>query len=665
MKNLIFLILLFFGYGYSAVLAQKTKSGDTLIFDSFEGVYTQTFKSENNSSFKNGSFKFESKVLQDSIYNRLNKLSIQGSHKDGYYHGYWTFSKLIYELDIKNVNQGRTHSLDYALNGKEIRVVMRFNNGLATGRWMIDKYLIENSRQRELQNSGFIFCNNGFFNGEFSYKNDDEKVSLNGKLNEDGYLDGQLLIRWRDENNKDIREEREYRDGFLLQLNRFEGDDQTPFLNLEYRDVEMQLQLLQNESQNEIKISDGFYGVHFDNGYKQKDLRNEMQKEGNQWVEHFLSVFTGFLDENSTEVNLPQIRFTKRFVFDYGDDLELLDKLKKQNQLLLNNAEQFINTPSNILYAAQSDSVARSMRVMQQINDKARIIEDVLEKIASGFFESRNRDNFYSSGIAGLNTNETLYYPSKKDSIAFVWEPSKLITSADNLLANLEDYLSFLEMKYKKHEKNTTTKVTNLQQATTLSAIDTTIVHYEAQNEANFGSIDALSKKPFENLGFEQKIYLLAHQKKLAQIRKNYLAKTEFEDKKEIGNQYIDNLKNLASQYERLRQVGIEQKRIDSLFTIYEDNPFDYRMVEIPILSQIKEKGLRLFRHYAEELYAETKPERFEQRLSQIELLLTRLKYFSENYNNADVQAINRAVRRESVPARIERLFDLGNDKDI
>ena len=665
MRNLFFLILFFFGFCCSALLAQKTKSGDTVIFDSFEGNYSQTFKTENSNLIKNGSFKFESNVLQDSIINRLNKLSIQGSHKDGQFHGYWTFSKLLYILDIKNINQGRTHSLDYALSGKEIRVVMRFNNGLATGRWMIDKYLIENSRQRELQNSGFIFCNNGFFTGEFAYKNDDEKIALNGQLNEDGYLDGQLFIRWRDDNNKDIREERKYRDGFLLQLNRFEGDDQKPFLNLEYRDVEMQLQLLQNESQNEIKISEGFYGVHFDNGYKQKDLRNEMQIEGNQWVEHFLSIFTGFLDENSNEVTVPQTRFTKRFVFDYGDDLELLDKLKKQNRLLLTSAEQFINTPSNILYAEQSDSVARSMRVMQQIHDKSIIIEDVLEKIASGFFESRNRDNFYSSGISGLDAKEMLYYPSKKDSVAFAWEPTTLITSAENLLNNLESYLSFLDMKYKKHEKNTTTKVTNLQQAATLSAIDSTIVHYEAQNEASFGSIDNLSKQPFENLGFEQKIYLLAHQKKLAQIRKNYLAKTEFEDKREIGNQYIDNLKSLAGQYERLRQVGIEQKRIDSLFTIYEDNPFDYRMVEIPILSQIKEKGLRLFRHYAEELYAETKPERFEQKLSQIELLLERLKYFSENYNNANVQAINRAVRRESVPARIERLFDLGNDKDI
>lgn len=640
-------------------------NGDTVIFDIFEGNYRQVFSNQNGVYVKNGQFNFESATIEDRVSNLFEKLTIQGTYRNNLFHGYWKFSDFDYKLKINNISQGKTHSLDYTLDGAETSTVMRFNNGLATGRWMIDKYLIENSKQRDLQNSGFIFCNNGFFNGEFAYKNDDEKVSLNGKLNEDGYLDGQLLIRWRDENNKDIREEREYRDGFLLQLNRFEGDDQTPFLNLEYRDVEMQLQLLQNESQNEIKISEGFYGVHFDNGYKQKDLRNEMQKEGNQWVEHFLSIFTGFLDENSDEVTLPQIRFTKRFVFDYGDDLDLLDKLKKQNQLLLTNAEQFINTPSNILYAEQSDSVARSMRVMQQIHDKSIILEDVLEKIASGFFESRNRDNFYSSGISGLDANETIYHRAKKDSIAIAWEPTTLITSADNLLANLDDYLAFLEMKYKKHEKNTTTKVTNLQQATTLNAIDSTIVHYEAQNEANFGSIDQLSNQPFENLGFEQKIYLLAHQKKLAQIRKNYLAKTEFEDKREIGNQYIDNLKSLAGQYERLRQVGIEQKRIDSLFTIYEDNPFDYRMVEIPILSQIKEKGLRLFRHYAEELYAETKPERFEQKLSQIELLLERLKYFSENYNNANVQAINRAVRRESVPARIERLFDLGNDKDI
>lgn len=660
--------ILFCVLGYNAfqlLNAQQKIEGDTTMLNIYKGKFSQQFTSKQGSQVKDGVFNFQSEVMRDVEKDQLNKLTIQGTYKDGFYHGYWGFSELNYDLTIENIVQGKSHVLDYSLNGSETRAVMRFNLGKASGRWMIDEYKIENSRQKELHNNGFIFCNSGYYNGEFSFKNDKDYSSVQGQLNADGFLNGPLLLRWRDENNREIREERIYQDGFLLIINRYEGADQRPFMVVEFNDVQQQLIDLQKNTKTQIKISDAYYGVHFDNGYRESDLRLQSQVEGNALLERFLSVFDRYLGDNNQGFDHPEIRFTKRFVFDYGDDFEQIKSISARTQTVIKNAEQFLNTPSNILYAAQSDSISRSMTVMNQVLQKSLIIQDAIHKIESGFFNHRNRDIYYSSGVKGLDKNENLYYKTKKDSTLSAWTPSRLITNPNNLLDDMETYLQFLEFKYQRHQSTTALNVADLAQSSTLVRIDSLIVHFESVTSKLYGSPETLSNLPYEKLNFEQKIFLLSNQKKLTQLRKNYLSKIEFTEKKDIGNQYIEIMSSLSDNYDRLLTVGQRQKQIDSLFTIFQDNPFDYRMVEIPILSQIKEKGLLLFRHYAEQLYSETRVDRFEHRLNQLELLLDRLKYFAENHNDSEVMNINRAVRRESVPSRIERIFNIGNDKDI
>lgn len=647
---------------FTVLRAQKIVQGDSTILNIYKGQFNKTYQLREGQLIKNGAFRFESDLIKNLDKKELQKLNIQGSHKDGKFHGYWSYSELNYLLKIKDVNQGRTHTMEYSLDGNETRVVMRFNNGRASGRWMIDRYKIENSRQRDLQNSGYIFCDNGHYTGEFFFQNEEKQLSIRGQLNPDGFLHGPMIIRWRNEEQKDIREERIYQNGFLLVLNRYENDDQKPMVSIEFTDVQTQINDLRNNPNSAIQVSKGHYGIRFDNGYKANDLRAQMQNEGTEILAYFLGVFDRYLDESSGEVLKPEIRFTKRFVFDYQDDEQLLSNMATRAQVLKQKSEQFLILPSNILYASQSDSVSRSMKIMEHILSKTEIIDDFLQKNAQGYFESRNRNNYFSQGIPGLQSNETLYFKSRKDSLSIEWKPKRLVNSPESLVENMNAYLQFLETLYERQSLMTSTRVSDLLQSETLRKTDSLIVSLEHLNSSQFGNVDDLAKQPFDRLSFEQKIYLLAYQKKLSQIRKSYLSKTEFNEKKEFGNQYIENLKNLNEQYERLREVGRRQKRIDSVFTLYEDNPFDYRKIELPILAQIKEKGLILFRHYAEMLYAETRPERFEQRLVLIENLLNKMEYFAANHTQQEVLAINRAARRETVPGRIERIFELTNE---
>lgn len=648
-------------------VAQNTYVRDTVILDKYPGVFSVQLRTGQSKAIKNGAAKFDSELYADSLSNAFSKLTIQGSYKDGKYHGYWTFSELIYLLQIENIVHNKKHQLDYKLNGTESRVVMRFTHGQATGRWMIDNYIIQNGVQKDLQNSGFIFCDNGVYTGSFSYSNEKENISISGNLNNQGFLHGALKITWLDSVKGKISEERLYQDGFLLLISRFENDDNKPFMVIEYADVQQLINDIQNNrspQNNQIQMSDKHYGILFDNGYTSQDLRLSVQQDGNEIIERFFESFERFISVQSNEFEKPIAKLTRRFVYQYNDPYTW-ESIGLKIETLLAKTKEFINSPSNVLYAEQSDSVARALAIMNHIFEKTLILEDVVLKNTSSFFDTRDRNNFYALGVPGLNKRETLYFRNKKnENVSIDFSPPTLVDTPQNFMDQIDAYLNFLTMKFEKNQLIAFTQVKDLEQRGNLQTVDSLIVHYEQLNESYFGEISLLTKIPFENLRFEQKIFFLAYQRKLSQLRKNYLNKTEYSEKMDIGKQYIDAMQNLSDNQKRLSDIGRRQKRIDSLFTIYEDNPFDYRKIEIPILGQIKEKGLLLFRHYAELLFAETRTERFIHRLAAIEQLLDKLEHYAANYNTSEVQALNRALRRESVPNRIERLFEIRIDND-
>jgi hypothetical protein len=660
-------IFLFIGIVSLKVFSQNIIERDTLILDKYQGVFGISIRTNQNKISKNGSASFSSQLYKDSLTNQLYKLNINGNYKDNRYHGYWTFSELNYLLQIENITHNKKHQLDYRLNGIESRVVMRFTNGQATGRWMIDNYTIQNGIQKDLQNSGSILCDNGIFTGSFSYSNEKENISITGNLNNNGFLHGVLKISWLDTLKGKISEERLYQDGFLLQVSRYEKEDNKPFVVIEYTDVQQLILDIQNnkgEQSSRIQMSAKHYGILFDNGYTSQDTRLNIQKKGNEIIDHFFRSFERYVSIHTEEFDMPIAKLTRRFIYEYKDP-NPWEGLSSQIDVLRTKTKEFINAPSNILYAEQSDSVARALAIMNHIYDKTLLLEDVVDKHKSNFFDSRDRNNYYNQGVPGLNRRETLYYKNKKnENISIDFSPPTLVDRPENFMDQIEAYLNFLFIKFDRNQSIAFTQVIDLEQRENLKTVDSLIIYHEQFNEAFYGEIATLTKTPFENLRFEQKIFFLAYQRKLSQLRKNYLNKTEYAEKIDIGKQYIDAMQNLSDNQKRLSDIGRRQKRIDSLFTIYEDNPFDYRKIELPILSQIKEKGLLLFRHYAELLFAETRSDKFNLRLVAIDQLLDKLEYYAANYNKQEVQALNRALRRESVPNRIERLFEIRIDND-
>lgn len=666
-KSKYLLFVLFIGFVFVNGFSQNIIQRDTLILDKYPGIFSIALRTSQNKLLKNGAAKFDSELYKDSLSQQFFKLNIQGNYKDDRYHGYWAFSELVYVLQIENIVHNKKHQLDYKLNGTESRVVMRFTNGQATGRWMIDNYTIMNGVQKDLQNSGFIFCENGVFTGAFSYSNEKENISISGNLNNQGFLHGVLKIKWLDSEKGEISEERLYQDGFLLQISRFENEDTKPFMLIEFADVQQLLNDLQNNRINQnsrIQMSDKHYGILFDNGYTEQDLRLHAQKFGNDIISSFFESFQRFINVESQAFEKPIAKLTRRFIYQYNDPSPW-EPIEMKIDDLLTKTKEFINAPSNILYAEQSDSVARAWTIMNHILEKTLILEDVVQKHKTDFFDTRDRNNYYASGVTGLNKKEVLYFRNRKnENINIDFSPPTLVDTPENFMDQIDAYLRFLLMKFEKNQLIAFNQVTDLEQRENLKTIDSLIVHFEQLNENFYGEISELSNTPFENLSFEQKIFFLAHQRKLSQLRKNYLNKIEYTEKTDLGRQYIDAMQNLSDNQKRLADIGRRQKRIDSLFTIYEDNPFDYRKIELPILSQIKEKGLLLFRHYAELLFVETRTDKFIQRLAAIEQLLDKLEYYAANYNKQEVQALNRALRRESVPNRIERLFEIRIDND-
>ncbi|WP_026999965.1 hypothetical protein [Eisenibacter elegans] len=181
-----------------------------------------------------------------------------------------------------------------------------------------------------------------------------------------------------------------------------------------------------------------------------------------------------------------------------------------------------------------------------------------------------------------------------------------------------------------------------------------------------------LSYKPGFSLGVEQYFPLkgkvfLSSGFNISQRNFSFLKE---EPNIEVNNLYLDlpltaafelpNYTFLDSNQSYLDRVGSMAKHWnDSLFTIYRDNPFDFRKLETKISEGLQNASNILLRYYANQLLNAKSCEQIKDELNKIIRLNNRVEYLVKNPELDNVQQLNKVLRRERVPNRIGILLEL------
>lgn len=661
------IILLLMVYSKSTLAQSKPEATERYTFqDKYSGTIKYSFTYSSDSiKIKNGPITFASDfhnyVSNDTIF--ISDLNLIGNFRSGRKQGPWEFKKNIYSLNNIRVSNRPSITMQHQLNGHVSIFKFEYNNGARHNTWKHSKQPIVNGRFRPESLTSYISYINDTLAGDFKINfisTTHGPVAITGNTNREGYLNNKTIIQYT-QDNVNLLEERKYKDGFLLSVLKIDLASNDTIENIYYSDVQSILDRIQRGS-NIYKISESGFGIIFNNGYRSNDIKLTTQEIGNSLFTHgitYFDKFDEFMQDSIRKIHMP---LTKMFQFLYpAYEDTLLQALKHKVESVSEETTELAERPNFMLRKHNSDSLAYKHAWLGHSLSKITKIKEVLNRIESGFFDYMQRDNYYESGIKGLNIADTVSYLYNSKMRFRAYDSPLLIDGPDSLLIMMDRYVDSLALRLAAiTEYVDRTLVTFLNQEF-IDSLDTEIAIYSKLLANAYPEADTYKKQPPRDIPYTYKVYLSVHERILDPLRDRYLNNSMvFSETTEAGAEIICLSKFLVENKSFIDQIATSPKNWnDSLFTIYQDNPFDRRPFESSILSGSQQAVNILLEYYANNLLTSRNCDELITELDKIKRLDQRVRYISSKHESRSIQLLDRSLRRERIPNRIERILEL------
>jgi hypothetical protein len=661
MRHLLHVCYLFLAI-HGAFGQSKLESRDTVYLQQYRGTESFGRLGEKSNYLKHGKYQFKSAPSFSSDNTKIQHLSITGNYEQGKYQGLWEYKVGEYTLQLNGIENSNVINVDVALDGVERVLKLNYQKGKPQGTWEIVNYpIVGSKRQKEIQAGTFTF-NEAIAVGSFNFKGYYQDLLIDGNLNAEGFLDGQMTLTYLYKNEK-IKEIREYQNGFLLEVKLLTGSDfEIEKERITYDEVKLWLKDDYQIETDGIKysIGDKGFGILFQNGYTSNDRKLTIQFTGNSFLEDFLGRFQRFGSNNSAEREEPNFKLTRRFKYHYpSNEKTILADLYPSLIGINNELSEVLTDPRLLLYGEADSEVAESIGFLNHAKGKVNVLIEIVELLNSDFFEYANRENYFQDGIVGLQASDSFTYLLNGAEKQAVFDLGITIDSSEDIISKIEQYTQDISRKIQLKFSLIGQKTRIFETQTQLDEIESEFYLKENRVDAMYGYFqrfdEGISDK---DIPVHYRIYRSFRRGILESIRNSYISESSDERKLIQGSAYLEWLEFFETNFPRIKALDDMESRINSYFTILSPNPFFERPIESKILPQILGKSTTiLIPYYLKTLVASKKTEDLLQQLEKLEQLESRLKKISENAESQEVLVIERALRRENYELRIERIL--------
>lgn len=655
------LILIFF-----SAEAQKTQvmERDTVFLGEFLGTEKFQFIERDTFKIKQGTYSFNSQLFNQVLSKNLFQLQINGNYIEGRFNGLWEYKLSELELEINGIGQGRNVVLDYNLTGVDRVGKFNYKSGVPEGNWRIDNVVIRQNRRLNETNGGSINFKNGLAVGAISFDGFRSQNFLRGNLNEFGFFDGEVSIEYTNENTR-IKELRTYRNGFLIKLVKTEPSSQNDIVNINFPDVISKLDDADGKLEGiNYTISDQGFGVLFQNGYNDNDEKLTEQKDGNNIILDVLSRFERFAKNQRTERDEPIFNLTRRFKFIYPEKEDSIIRfMEPKLKIMLDEYNSFISNPKFILNKQRIDSLPYILGFIDHARRKTQDMLDVVDLVNDGFFDFLYRPNYYPGGLPNLNRPDKFSFQDNGDQFEADFDLGIYVDDPAAIIKQIDEFSELLREKTDKFLEYSFMEIRIFDEQATIDSLDNLIVQLKTKTDALYSFFQIIPDgKSLEEMPLDYRVYRVLNNTVIQKIQDNYLDAEVFEEKVKHGEELTCLLSVLAEKYDEINNIEDIPTRLEKEFTRFSPNPFFERDIETKILPGIYNKGTGpLLQEYILELIGSRTCTELKNNISKFEKLENRLKTLAKQSDNVDVGKLDRALRRENVPARIERLLNLSN----
>lgn len=633
-------------------------SADTVLFNKYSGKKSYTTKEIDTASvIKHGNFTFVTNLNEDDF--SVNRLKISGNYEDGKKEGTWTFTEDDFSIfigDFKLDREKKEGVLQSRVSGEQIEYFLNYADDTPVEKWEAVTHVLDSSLVNSITLSEIRF-KNGIPYGEFLFKDPDNLTfEVRGVLSSEGFLDGEMLISYI-ENKNLYKETRNYYDGFLLDIKVLKNEELVD--EIKFETTIEKINSIKSKKDVEFEFSSVGFGIYYDSGVNRSQKR-EVQEKANKVINKSIAKLNKFHAINNNDKDTLAFNFTRRFKLNYTSESQVkMKELIERNEEVFDSIARFVKSPSVQLNKDKSDELTKKYYTTKAYFGKLRIVDTILSLHKENYFDYINRDIFIGNVLDTINANKKIHYTyqEKQDSIQLDLnfalsdenkEPLDKLYILQDSLANAS--LANISSTYKEFKQ--------FAQKETIDSLDQVIYQLNFERDSLFLSNKKTDGK-FEDRRLSTNIFMAYSKNILNPIYQNYINTDDFENKMSIGKELVEFNKSIIKNKPKVDRFDKFVQHTDSLFTIYRDNPFDYRKSEVKIYPNINRKSKEvLFPHYVNSLLEAGKHKDFIKYLEKLYALDEKLLEFVKK-NDEDVQRIDRAVRRENVPQRIERIYGL------
>lgn len=605
-----------------------------------------------------GAFVFESILLLDQW--KKDGFYIQGFFSNGKRDRLWTWTKQEFEVTPEKFTIEKVVKSNQVINGKELMLTGSYREGKPNGNWTLEKTSVENNIILK-EPLAVMKITNGILTDQFSFKNSnvDGDIEIKGQLNKDGFLEGRMLLSYTRSSLRYI-ETRTYENGFLRKVEIRDVVSNSIVNSVSYKDVDTKLSELKNLKDTSFKISENGFGIEFNVGYDTSNPKLSIQQYGNQLFNEFVRLIKSFEQENEESESI-QFNLTRRFKLVYPEkDIQLLDKLSAKNSELIELTSEFLNNPRLILNKSKSRKLTESFHLLEMAHQKLQIIDTVVQKSNEGYFDFISRDLFYKEGLPGLTVVDTVRYSYDKKDYKIIFPFDKVISNNQNFLSNLLDYSLGLQKLIDENIEFSRKELLVFEQESQIEAIDERIVNKLKIIDSIYLPLkESWQAKDFKDRPIHYNLLDVHLNGLINETNKKYLNEKTFQKKIELGEELNCLLDFFIDSENEIKELDQFSNRIDRMFTIFRDNPFLDRKMETKIYGNINRKSREvLVPEYINGMLRSKNCQDLILNFRKLMLLEDRLAELVEK-NDASVQEIDRYVRRENMPQRIERILGI------
>lgn len=649
---------------------QNVARGSFALKNNFKGTATHGYKKlENDSLVMHGAFNFTSDVYEIDTTNLIMQVMIKGNYTDGLKSGVWNYEQNEYKVRIAKLNNLQ---VDARLDGVQKSLQASYMSGLPHGKWTYNMNKIKQSKRIGVGAKLDAQFKQGYAIGDFTFNRtyNGSSIFVSGKFDDKGRMHGKWVLKYQDSMGR-VTEERNYQEGFLLDLAVKCEETDSVVIDLSYEDVKLKLQQIEHITElSEFKKGDSLFAILFNDGYRLTDPKITAQFAGNLVL---VNAFQHIADTSSTifgvpGFSFPKIGFTRRFQYVYPEYEKMV--LREVDSLVnagLNRCDSLINSPALKINKQKNDTLVFLYAFLELAQKKFFIIHDEISNLKSPQFDYENRANYYANGIAGLEALDTVKFEVVGKRHAKPLEFGFNFSEVDSVVYNLLFASQRMHRLINEYLDPVVEMLAAYQSEQIIDSLDKAILVLEDSLKFKYlGTpklmVDEVSgriitSKPITSVQYE--VFVAVGKKQIELLLREYANLNELEAKVAKGNQICELILGLIAAYPKLDNIATMPATFDEAFTRRSPNPFFEREIITRIKPAIYAKGAeRLYEYLIENIGKSTTREELDTNIELLFRLEKKLLNLAAS-DQVEVNRLNTRLRRENQPERIRRLFGM------